>query len=116
MVERDYTQLYDQFISLGPLVRERGLGAHGSHTRSPDFYDELLEIVGGSPDPRRIRSVEWGGKRYPSLEDAYDAANVILRFAPETNGELAHAAFARGGGADRAAARPSRRGRRGACG
>ena len=31
--------------------------------------------------------------RYPSVEDALDAANVVLQLAPETNGEVAHAAF-----------------------
>ena len=94
-VERDYSQLYDKFISLGPLVREQGISANGVHIPITRFYDELLEgDVGGSADPHKIRCVEWGGKRYPSLEDAYDAANVILALAPESNGEIAYAAFA----------------------
>jgi nitrate reductase alpha subunit len=37
--------------------------------------------------------VEWGGNKYPSLEDALDAANVLLYLAPETNGEVSYAAF-----------------------
>ncbi|MBI6546777.1 MAG: nitrate reductase subunit alpha, partial [Cyanobacteria bacterium NC_groundwater_1444_Ag_S-0.65um_54_12] len=58
------------------------------------FYDELLENpVDAPPDSRRARCVEWGGQRYPSLEDALDAANILLRLAPETNGEIAYAAF-----------------------
>jgi nitrate reductase alpha subunit len=30
MTTRDYRNLYNQFISFGPLVRENGLGAHGT--------------------------------------------------------------------------------------
>jgi nitrate reductase alpha subunit len=94
VTERDYSRLYDKFISLGPLVRENGVTANGVHVPVAAAYDELLgNDVGGSPDPRRIRCVEWGGRRYPSLEDAYDAANVILALAPESNGELAYKAF-----------------------
>jgi nitrate reductase alpha subunit len=37
--------------------------------------------------------VEWGGKKYPGLEDAIDASNILLHLAPETNGEVAYAAF-----------------------
>ena len=35
LVARDYTNLYNQFISFGPLVRENGLGAHGTHYAVP---------------------------------------------------------------------------------
>jgi nitrate reductase alpha subunit len=38
-------------------------------------------------------TVEWGGQRYPSIAGAVDAANLILRLAPETNGEAAFRAF-----------------------
>jgi nitrate reductase alpha subunit len=93
--ERDYSRLYDKFVSLGPLFRDKGVSANGVHIPMERFYDELLSNpVGGSPDPRRLRCVEWGGKRYPSLEDAFDAANVLLALAPESNGEVAHEAFA----------------------
>ena len=41
IVDRDYTQLYDKFIRLGPGVRDNGLGAHGTHYKCEDYYDEL---------------------------------------------------------------------------
>ena len=50
-----------------------------------DLYDELV---------RDRPTEEWGGKRYPSIANAKDAANVILHLAPETNGESAFRAFA----------------------
>jgi nitrate reductase alpha subunit len=85
VVERDYANLYRRFISLGPSVRQDGLGAHGINWPVQDFYDQMLD---SGP------SVRWNGARYPSLEDAKDAADAILLLAPETNGEVAYRAFA----------------------
>ncbi len=94
VVKRDYANLYNRFISLGPNLRSDGISGNGVHIPIAEFYDDLLKHpVGGSPDPRHMRCVEWGGQRYPSLEDALDAANVLLYLAPETNGEIAYAAF-----------------------
>ncbi len=60
----------------------------------PGVYDALLENPErGSPDSRHMRCVDWGGARYPSVEDALDAANLVLHLAPETNGEQSYRAF-----------------------
>jgi nitrate reductase alpha subunit len=94
VVERDYANLYNKFISLGPNLRTDGISGNGVQIPVAEFYDELLKNpVGGSPDPRHMRCVEWGGNKYPSVEDALDAANVLLFLAPETNGEVSYAAF-----------------------
>ena len=94
IVERDYRNLYHRFISLGPLVRRDGLSGNGVHVPIAEQYDALMDNpVGLSPDPRHMRCVEWGGQRYPSLEDALDAANTLLALAPETNGDVAYNAF-----------------------
>jgi len=94
VVERDYANLYNKFISLGPNLRTDGINGNGVQIPIAEFYDDLLKNpVGGSPDPRHMRCVEWGGKKYPSLEDALDAANTLLYLAPETNGEVSYAAF-----------------------
>ena len=84
-VDRDYVNLHNRFISFGPVVRAQGIGAHGITWPVDDLYDELV---------RDRPTVEWGGKRYPSIAIAKDAANVILHLAPETNGESAFRAFA----------------------
>ncbi|MFQ5747338.1 MAG: nitrate reductase subunit alpha [Gemmatimonadota bacterium] len=83
VVERDYARLYERFIAFGPAARA-GIGAHGTSWGIEDQYDDLVET---GP------TVRVGGERYPSLEDAVDAANVILALAPETNGEAAYRAF-----------------------
>jgi nitrate reductase alpha subunit len=94
VVERDYVNLYRRFVSLGRGIRDDGVSGNGVHIPVQPFYDELLRHpVGGAPDPRHPRCVEWGGEKYPSLEDALDAANVLLHLAPETNGEVSYTAF-----------------------
>lgn len=84
IVERDYVNLYHRFISFGPLAKQNGIGAHGIRWDIKEFYEELL---------RSSPAQEWGGNKYPSLNDAKEAANIILYLAPETNGEVAYQAF-----------------------
>jgi nitrate reductase alpha subunit len=84
VTERDYVNLYRRFISFGPAVPREGIGAHGIRWPIEDLYEGLLD---GGP------TVEWGGQRYPSLDDARHAADVILALAPETNGEAGYRAY-----------------------
>ncbi len=84
VVSRDYANLHNQFRSFGPLAREKGIGAHGTHYAIDDVYDE--SIANGP-------TVSWGDKRYPSLAADEDVCNVILKFASVTNGELAHRSY-----------------------
>jgi nitrate reductase alpha subunit len=86
LVKRNYRDLYNQFISLGPLVRNNGMGAHGVKYPVADLYDEIIE-------KKTYPVVEWKGEVYPSLRRAEEAADVILHMAPETNGELAYRAY-----------------------
>ncbi|NNE67007.1 MAG: nitrate reductase subunit alpha [Pyrinomonadaceae bacterium] len=85
VVERDYANLYKRFISFGPNVRN-GLGAHGVKYETEDLYEEVIES-------RKYPVEEWGGGKYPSIKRAEDAANMILHFAPESNGELAYRGY-----------------------
>ena len=84
VVERDYINLYNRYISFGPGARNNGIGAHGVRWDIQDFYDDMVETK---------PTEEWNGNVYPSLDEVQDAANIILRLAPETNGESAHRAF-----------------------
>ena len=84
IVSRDYVNLYNRFISLGPNFRNNGLAVHGTHYDVADEYDKFLAE----------RPVEhWGGKIYPSLKADIDVCETILAFAAETNGEMAYRAY-----------------------
>ena len=83
VVERDYVNLYNRFISFGPKAKQDGIGVHGLSFSIEKEYDELVET----------NSVTWDGHKYPSIVDAVDAANIILKMAPETNGDVAYRAF-----------------------
>ena len=82
IVQRNYTKLYEQFISLGESARK--LGAHGVQFEVSDFYDELID---------RGPTETIDGKVYPSLRQAESGADAILHLAPETNGEIAHRGY-----------------------
>lgn len=84
VVERDYQNLYNRFISMGYGIRKNGLGMHGTQFNVDDIYEEHL---------KQYPTEEWGGNKYISLKEDKSACNYILAFAPETNGELAYRAF-----------------------
>ena len=79
--DRDYTKIYDKFISLGKGVAENGLGAHGNHYMCEDVYEDLLT--------RRQHIAKWeDGTEYPSLKEDVEAINAILALSTLTNGKL----------------------------
>ncbi len=84
VVERDYPNLFHRFNSLGPGLKEEGVEDRGVHIPVADLYDQFC---------RSAPVYEWNGKRYPSLVDPVEAANAVLFFAPETNGEVAWRGF-----------------------
>jgi len=67
IVERDYPNVYKRFTSVGPLMSTLGNGG------------KLNGIV----------REEGVSKGLPRIESDIDATEVILSFAPETNGEVA---------------------------
>jgi len=84
IVTRDYKKLFNKFISFGPNPKTKGIGAHGVSWKIGPIHDKML---------KEMPTVKWEGEEYVSLEDAKKAANVVLRLAPETNGESAMLAF-----------------------
>ena len=83
-VDRDYTEIYNKFISLGRNTKN-GLGAHGNSYECADFYDSLLE------DKDHLQKIK--GEIYPSLKDDEEAINAILHLSSVTNGVLADRAY-----------------------
>jgi len=83
-VERDYTQVYNKFISLGDNVRN-GLGAHGISFPCNDYYDQLLE------NTHHVNTID--GKKYPSIKEDVKAIDAVLLLSSVTNGKLSERAF-----------------------
>jgi nitrate reductase alpha subunit len=86
IVERDYTKIYDKFISLGPNVKTKGLGAHGNHYKCEDFYDDMIKS-----NYFPVEKID--GEIYPSLKEDVSAANAVLYLSSLTNGELTQRAY-----------------------
>lgn len=81
VVERDYRQVYERYVSLGPLAAT-GYGAKGIDFDITPVYEEMKSDHRiGARDGR------------PSLESDEQVAEAILQMSPETNGEVAHLAW-----------------------
>jgi len=79
--DRDYTKIYDKFISLGKGIAENGLGAHGNSYQCEDVYEEMLQ--------RRQHISKWkDGTEYPSLKEDVEAIDAVLKLSTLTNGKL----------------------------
>ncbi len=83
-VERDYTKIYEKFITLGKNAR-KGLGAHGITYRCDDFYDQLAN------DKDHVVKIDQ--EFYPSLKEDTEAINAVLLLSSVTNGLLSGRAF-----------------------
>ena len=83
-VERDYTQIYNKYISLGDNVRN-GLGAHGISFPCEDYYDQLLQ------NTQHVNTID--GKKYPSIKEDVKAIDAVLLLSSLTNGKLSERAF-----------------------
>jgi nitrate reductase alpha subunit len=86
VVDRDYTKIYEKFITLGDNIRTTGLGAHGNHYAADDVYDEMI-------DSNHFAVRQMDGKTYPSIEEDVDAANAVLHLSTLTNGKLTVRAY-----------------------
>lgn len=84
-VERNYTQIYEKYTTLGPLVEKNPVGAHGVSFSVADQY-ELLKKVNGCGKTGVAQ-----GK--PSLETGLKAAEAMLGLSSATNGKLAMRAW-----------------------
>ncbi|MCK9451667.1 MAG: nitrate reductase subunit alpha [Bacteroidales bacterium] len=86
VVERDYTQIYEKFITLGESIREKGLGVHGTHYTCQEEYDEMCTS-------NHFHHREFQGKILPSIQEDEWAANAVLHLSTLTNGKLTQKAY-----------------------
>lgn len=87
IVERDYTQIHDKYISLGPNLATGKAGAHGISFSVAEEYEELKQISGVHFDD----SIKNG---LPKLQTARQAADTILHLSSATNGRVSQKAYA----------------------
>ncbi len=81
VVERDYPNLHRRMTSLGPVISKVGNGGKGLAWKT-DREVEELSILNGVVDSGPT-------KGRPRIETDIQAAETILRLAPETNGNVA---------------------------
>ena len=81
-VERDYSQIYKKFTSIGPLLDKLGNGGKGISWNTKVEVQHLRDLNG-------VVLEEGVSKGMPKLESAIDACEMILMLAPETNGQVA---------------------------
>lgn len=81
VVERNYNDVYRKFTSVGPLLEKLGNGGKGINW---DTKHEVYELASLS----KTVTQEGVSKGRPRLDTAIDAAEMILTFAPETNGHV----------------------------
>ncbi len=86
VVERDYTQIYRKYSSLGPLARENSIGANGVNFSVKEEYDALKHLVGIQNDGI--------AKNMPNLENAKNVVNAMLSLSSASNGKVAQKAWA----------------------
>ena len=81
VVERDYSQIYNKFTTVGPLLEKIGNGGKGMAWNTQHEVDVLRGL--------NKTATEGAGKGQPQINTAIDAAEMILTLAPETNGHVA---------------------------
>ncbi|MCC7527012.1 MAG: nitrate reductase subunit alpha [Candidatus Melainabacteria bacterium] len=86
VVERDYPQTYKKFTAIGPLLKRLGNGGKGLVWNTAPEVELIGQINGLVTDS----GVSEG---MPLMETDIQAAEAILTFAPETNGQVAARAW-----------------------
>jgi len=86
VVERDYTALYDKYITLGPNMENGKIGAHGVSFNVKEQYD-LLKGINGVYYDESIKHER------PKLRTGKQVAEAILAVSSASNGRVSQKAF-----------------------
>lgn len=84
-VERDYTKVFEKWMSFGPLTEKAGTNVHGTPFNVEKQVGELFSING-------VAETASAGDR-PALNSAVKAAQAILHLSGVSNGEVARNGF-----------------------
>lgn len=86
IVERDYTKIYDKYVTLGPNLSTGKVGAHGVSFSVAEEY-ELLKGINGIHDDDTIKN------GLPKLLTGKNAAEAMLTLSSATNGRVSQRAY-----------------------
>ncbi len=86
VVERDYTAIYDKYVSVGPLLEKGKVGAHGVSFSVKEQYDELKIMI----DTWEDDTVKNG---LPRMDTARKVADVILNVSSASNGKVSQKSY-----------------------
>lgn len=89
VVDRDYTKIFDKYVTLGPLLEKAKVGAHGVSFTVSEQYEELKHMVGTWNDDKED-SVRNGR---PRIDTARRAADAVLNLSSATNGKLSQKSY-----------------------
>ena len=84
-VERDYTKVFEKWMSFGPLTEKAGTNVHGTPFNVEKQVGELFGMNG-------VAETASAGDR-PALNSAVKAAQAILHLSGVSNGEVARNGF-----------------------
>ena len=89
IVERDYTKIYDKYVTLGPKLETDKLGAHGVSFGVSEQYEELKSMLGtwGDTNEDSIRT------NRPRIDTARNVADAMLNLSSATNGKLSQKSY-----------------------
>lgn len=89
IIERDYTKIYDKYVTLGPKLENAKIGAHGVSFGVSKQYDELKSMLGtwGDTEEDSIRTDR------PRIDTARNVADAMLTISSATNGELSQKSY-----------------------
>ncbi|UXR73729.1 nitrate reductase subunit alpha [Staphylococcus sp. IVB6238] len=86
VVDRTYTDVHDKFISVGPLLENGKVGAHGVSFSVKEEYDELRSMVGKWEDDT-VKNDK------PRIDTARKVADVILNVSSASNGRVSQKSY-----------------------
>ncbi|CAA3821136.1 Respiratory nitrate reductase alpha chain [Staphylococcus aureus] len=89
IVERDYTKIYDKYVTLGPVLEKGEVGAHGVSFGVSEQYEELKSMLGTWSDTNddSVRA------NRPRIDTARNVADAILSISSATNGKLSQKSY-----------------------
>ncbi|MBE5666451.1 nitrate reductase subunit alpha [Staphylococcus sp. SS251] len=89
IVERDYTKIYDKYVTLGPVLEKGKVGAHGVSFGVSEQYEELKSMLGTWSDTND----ESVRVNRPRIDTARNVADAILSISSATNGKLSQKSY-----------------------